>query len=312
MKIFALTPVKNEEWILPTYISSMRKIADEIIILDDNSTDNTALILKNAGVIVIQGDTSAKVNMSKKRLALLKEGRKRGGTHFIWLDADESFDANFLKNGRKIISKLKPGRKITLPWITLWKTIDEERVDGVWKENFKDVIVHDITEYSFENRDLSEGRTQGPNTDVLHLSKDVGQILHFQFLNFDDASLKQAWYRCLELSQSKKSPQRINNMYSVSLDTGNVQTKKTLPTWFEGIALPSNESNKRKWYTDEILKMFNIHGISFFEPLDIWRIQELKDEFKKQMRRDPVAKTFPKWLIKLNTIKNKIKQCLKK
>jgi len=37
MKIVAMLPFKNEEWVLPAYISSLSKIADEIIALDDNS-----------------------------------------------------------------------------------------------------------------------------------------------------------------------------------------------------------------------------------------------------------------------------------
>ena len=37
MKVIALLPFKNEEWILPTYLSNVLPIVDEIIALDDNS-----------------------------------------------------------------------------------------------------------------------------------------------------------------------------------------------------------------------------------------------------------------------------------
>lgn len=307
MKIVALAPVKNEEWILPTYISSMKKIADEIIVLDDNSTDSTAEILKNENITVIHPEHSDKINMSQKRLALLSEGRKRGGTHFIWLDADESFDSNFLELGRDIIAKLTPGQKIALPWITLWKSIDQERVDGVWKENLKDVIVYDSPEYTFEDKDLSEGRTQGPNNNVLNLKIDQAVILHFQFLHFDDVQAKQAWYRCIELLQSKRSARKINNMYAVGLDGPGVKVENTKPHWFTNIQLPSQGSHKKKWYIEDMVRMFSERGILTFEPLEIWRVEELKKIFVETTGRLPKSKTFPKWLIKLNTIKNKIK-----
>jgi glycosyltransferase involved in cell wall biosynthesis len=307
MKIIALLPVKNEEWVLPTYISSMKKIADEIIVLDDNSTDRTREILDKNKVIVIKTDNVDKVNMSQKRKILLEEGRKRGGTHFIWLDADESFDSNFLANGRNIINNLLPGQKISLPWITLWKSIDEERVDGVWKNNFKDVIVYDIPEYSFKNLELSETRTQGPNDKIIKIDRYTGVILHFQFINFRDAQTKQAWYRCIELIQTKKDPRRINNTYSVGLDNNKIILKKTNSEWFTGISIPQQESNKWMWYIDNISKMFNEYGIKYFEPLDIWYVKELEDEFIKKIGRVPKSKKFPKWLIKLNNIKNKLR-----
>ena len=42
MKIIALLPFKNEEWILPSYLHNTTKIVDEIISIDDGSIDNSA------------------------------------------------------------------------------------------------------------------------------------------------------------------------------------------------------------------------------------------------------------------------------
>ncbi len=310
MKIVALTPVKNEEWILPTFISSMKKIADEIIILDDNSSDKTNDILRNNSIKVIHLKQTDQVNMSQKRLLLLEEGRKVGGTHFIWLDADESFDYFFLKNGRNIISKLLPGQKLALPWITLWKSVDKHRIDTVWKEINKDVIVYDLPEYTFEDKELSEARTQGPNNNIINLNQKFGVILHFQFLNFKDSQLKQAWYRCVELIQSKKSPRKINNMYSITLDSGIIKLSESKKKWFKGIKIPENFSTKYEKYINDIVKIFNTYNIRTFEPLDIWHIKELKDMFIKETGREPKVQKFPLWLIYLNNIKNYIKNKL--
>lgn len=308
MKTIALLPVKNEEWILPTYIYSMKQVADEIIALDDNSTDNTKQILKDNGVFVLENkDTNSVVNMSKKRSLLLEQGRKRGGTHFIWLDADEIFDNDFIKNFRKYIEKLEPGQKLILPWITLWKSVDKERVDGIWKNNYKDVIVYDKPELVFEDKDLSEGRSQGDNNNLIKLNRKEGTILHFQFVNFEDAQAKQAWYRCLELIQSKRNPKKINNMYGVSLDNQKVRTKSISKELLANIKSPNKFGTKRDKYISEILTIFNKYGVKFFEPLDIWYIKELKDIFIKEVGREPKVKNFPSWLIRLNNLKNKIK-----
>lgn len=310
MKIIALLPVKNEEWILSTYIHSMKSVADEIIALDDNSIDNTRQILIDNGVIVLESDNSTTVNMSQKRTLLLEEGRKRGGTHFIWLDADEIFSNNFIKDFKYFINKLKTGEKLILPWITLWKDSYRERIDGVWKENYKDVIVYDTPDLSFENKELSEGRTQGFNNKIIKLSRDEGAILHFQFVNFEDSQIKQAWYRCVELIQYKKDPKKINNTYSISLDNNRVKTRTISNHFLENTILPINFATKKDEYIKEISNLFNKYGIKFFEPLDIWYIKELRDRFIREVGREPKVKKFPNWLVRLNNIKNKIKNKL--
>ena len=45
MKVIALLPFKNEEWCLPAYLHNTKVIADEIIAIDDGSTDNSVKIL---------------------------------------------------------------------------------------------------------------------------------------------------------------------------------------------------------------------------------------------------------------------------
>ena len=48
IKIIGLLPCRNESWILPTYLKNVLPVVDEIIVIDDNSTDNTKQILKSA------------------------------------------------------------------------------------------------------------------------------------------------------------------------------------------------------------------------------------------------------------------------
>ncbi len=57
MKVIALLPFKNEEWCLPAYLHNTKVIADEIIAIDDGSTDTSIRTLIKAG---------AKVHSSEK------------------------------------------------------------------------------------------------------------------------------------------------------------------------------------------------------------------------------------------------------
>jgi glycosyltransferase involved in cell wall biosynthesis len=312
MKIIALLPVKNEEWILETCLRSLKELSDEIIIFDDGSTDNSKKIMKRQGaVIVVQPNVrSDYVDMSFKRRILLEEGRRRGGTHFIWLDADEAFAGKFLKNGREIISRLKPGEKLMLKWITLWKSVNEYRIDGLFRDLYKDFIVADSPELNFEKKFLSEGRTPGKNNYNIRLDERDGVVLHFQFVNWERNQLKQAWYRCIELLQGNKDPRRINNTYRFTLDS-KCRTAPVDKEWISNLALQEkNNTLPLNWHETEVLKMFEQYGIERFESLEIWHIKSFYDEFIARVHRRPKPMVFPMIIIKLNDLKNVIKRKL--
>ncbi|GAA6212658.1 hypothetical protein NBRC116602_23990 [Hyphomicrobiales bacterium 4NK60-0047b] len=293
MKIIALFPVRNEEWILPTYLSSVSQIADEIIALDQESEDSTEKILKEKNVRVekniVPKGTWQQTNIRREKLLSL--GRASGGTHFIWLDADEAFTANFLKQGRDIIGNLKPGQKLTMQWLALWKSIDKYRDDeSVWSNNFKDFIVCDHPDYGFEVAHIHEGRTQGPNTTdtLVQLPLEKGAVLHFQFVPWQKFQLKQAWYRCLELIDAPNAAESINATYSITLDDPKVGLQKIPEDWTNDLQIdPLITQNSSSWHLNEIIKLFNKHGIEFFEPLQIWHLDELNCEFEKRLGRPP-------------------------
>ncbi len=305
MNIIALVPFKNEEWVLPAYAASMKRIADSIIGLDDGSSDASAAILKEAGAVIYSyPEASGEVNMSKRRNFLLEKGREHGGTHFIWLDADEIFSERFLAHGKTEMEKMKPGEKISLPWITLWKDAKHHRIDSVWKDLRKDVIVCDDPSLSFDDRFLSEARTPGPSDRMISLDSDAGVILHFQFIAWERTQAKQAWYRCRELIEGGRSARRINNMYSISLDSPKVETEAVPDAWLEHAALPERLPDS-KWHTEAVIAWFDRYGILFFEPLQIWHVPELRAAFLERVGREPKAKAYPPLLILLNRLRRK-------
>jgi glycosyltransferase involved in cell wall biosynthesis len=126
MKIIALIPFKNEEWILPTCLASLKNVCDDIICIDDNSTDNSKKIALSFDCKVYDNDKLVNVGWSEHyiRENLLKLGRESNGTHFICLDADEALTTQFSINARKILNNLKPGQKLTMQWLALWKSLN--------------------------------------------------------------------------------------------------------------------------------------------------------------------------------------------
>ena len=190
MKIIALLPSKNMAWALPAYLSSVSPVVDEIIAIDE-STDGGQEILKNNSKVKIYTNSDllesgwAEFNVRQK---LLELGRKAGGTHFVCLDADEALSANFLPNARKTIEGLKPGQKLGMQWVFLWKScyfyMDDKR--SLFTNNYKDFIFCDRPDMQHDYAFMHVGRTPGENTkeNSIILSNKEGVCLHFAYVDW--------------------------------------------------------------------------------------------------------------------------------
>ncbi len=80
--ISAVIPAKNEERNIFWVVKETKKYVDEVLVIDDRSTDNTSEVAKSAGAKVIQ-------NEGKGYLEAIKAGfRKAEGDIVITLDGD--------------------------------------------------------------------------------------------------------------------------------------------------------------------------------------------------------------------------------
>jgi len=84
MKLSVVLATKNEEENIGACLASVRKIADEIIIVDEHSIDNTREIAKKFGAIVYKNKHNNNFHESKQ-LAI----EKAKGEWVLQLDADE-------------------------------------------------------------------------------------------------------------------------------------------------------------------------------------------------------------------------------
>jgi len=155
MKIIALIPTKNEEWVLQTCISSIKDIVDDIVILDDDSSDDTVNIAKKNSCHVYFNNHSRDYYFREYevRKKLLNIGRNLGGTHFLFLDADEAISSDLKASLQTIAQKMKVGEKLFLRWIPLWKSVNSYREDnfGTFKCLHKDILFYDdkISDYTY-------------------------------------------------------------------------------------------------------------------------------------------------------------------
>lgn len=107
MRISACVIVKNEEKNIGCWLANVQRIADEIIVVDTGSTDNTMKILQEAGITLYHftwcNDFAAAKNYAIQQAT---------GDWIVFLDADEYFDEKSVQCFRQEIAKYHRNKKI--------------------------------------------------------------------------------------------------------------------------------------------------------------------------------------------------------
>ena len=282
-KIIGLVTVRNEEQIIAQCLKALARFTDAIVILDDASDDSTVSIIKSLRrecnvEKIITKDTWHRDEPGDRNL-LLDMGRKLNGTHFIVLDADEMFTANLQYNNflRNQILALNPGDSICLVWICLWRSVLSYRYDNsVWSNNYKPFIFADDAQSVYRSDFIHTGRTPTGLKGKQHIIRGYNfGVLHFQFANWSNLLIKQAWYRCLErIRQPEKPCTEINQLYAPSKDEKDLGLREAPFKWFCGYDFfdASAFTLPDQWRHKQILAWFEQYGHNYFRELDIWDI----------------------------------------
>jgi FkbM family methyltransferase len=282
-KIVALVPARNEGPRIAFCLRALARYADAIVYLDDCSEDETVAVVESLAsecrVEKILRKTKWRRDEPGDRNALLQAGRAIGGTHFIVVDADEAFTANCADNQflRQLILSLQPGDSLAMNWIQLWRGVGQYRFDkSVWTWNSKAVIFGDDGLCSYSSEFIHTPRVPGNLSGRCHsLPGYAHGLLHFQFVNWRNLLVKQAWYRCLEhIREPRKPVHEINARYAPSKDETGLGLKAAPGEWLAGYSFfdLSIVSVPETWREKQVLGWFNQFGRDHFRELDIWDI----------------------------------------
>lgn len=280
-KFVGLVPVRNEQNIIAQCLKALSKYTDAIVVLDDFSSDKTVAIIESLAeechIERIIKKNAWHRNEPGDKNKLLQAGREIGGTHFIVIDADEMLTSNFLKNNmlRTIVSQLQPGDTLALCWIQLWRSINYYRFDNsVWTWNYKTIVFADMPGALYYSGFIHTAPIpHGLRGKKIQLKGYKYGLLHFQFVNWRNLLIKQAWYRCLErIRYMYKSSQEINAVYASSKDEQNIHRETSNSDWFSGYDFFDSSVFDRPelWRELQIIEWFEKYGKNHFRDLDIW------------------------------------------
>ncbi len=300
MKIVAIMPARNEDWILGLSARALLHWVDDLVILDHASTDGTAEILLDleaecSRVTVLRESDPVWREMSHRQ-RLLDKARELNATHVVTIDADEVLSANLLPHARAIVEDIPPGSVLQLPWITCRDSIHQQHRTGLWAEQFASAgfVDHPLyhwrprSGYDFHQR-APMGRPEVPFKPIKH---HAGGILHLQYSSRRRLLAKQALYKMTEVIRWPKRDDEklesylatINGRYNwsvygtpTSLPTPAVFDLAEVPAeWWSGYVglMHHLHVDAEPWQEAECQKLWREHGSAKFAGLDLFGVVE--------------------------------------
>lgn len=262
MKKVGLVFAKGEGARIDYCLRALAQIVDEIVYLDDNSTDDTLervyRLEHECRIRRIIESHLPDHSEARDRNELLKAGREIGGDRFLVLDADEAFAANSEFFMTTALETLKPGEALAAPWTHLWRSADWFRVDSCpWVANWRWIgFCDDGTSCYPPDVWLHSCRIPMQAKITQRLPPEV-VFLHFQFISWPNVLIKQTWYKFIERLHGA-DPNYLNWAYNQALDETGLKTEPSKPEWF-----------------------YSFFSESAFMGLYTWRIKEMQ-AWKKQ------------------------------
>lgn len=271
-KLIVLTPVKNEAWILPTFLRATSLWADCIIVSDQGSTDRSREIAESfEKVRVIDNSVLKDFNEFEMRNPLLQEARKIDGEKILfWLDADEFLTPDFESEEWKKMLDLPLGSHFDLflgnilPKFRKYGVVDYPTPVGFvddGREPCKTTIVHG-------SRTCVEKR----NTDVYYVAQQM-RLMHLQFVDWERMESKHRWYQCFErINYPDKSVIDIYRRYHWMYDDA-LFSQDVNPHWLEGykqhgVDITDVAYEHDYWWDDKVRKYVEQFGAEYFKRID--------------------------------------------
>jgi hypothetical protein len=292
MKVIAMVPTRNEDWIIEHTLKSLSGFCDVVLIGDRQSSDRTRELCRRfPKAVVVESPVDSRIR--EQRWQLLDAARNYDGHNLLWAtDADELVSPRavnaFLERARPA---LVPGTAVDSRYYHLWNDVGRYRDDlSHYRPQWKRIGFVDDRRADFDRSNataLHEPRVPAPE-DAPALQEESLRLLHLQWMIPTRNQMKQAWYRCREWLDGGRTAAAINGLYAATFPTKGARTAAVPEAWVADLTLPDPSADlAASWHQRDILAWFDQFGIERFEPIEIWSIPALRDEFRRRVGRSP-------------------------
>jgi glycosyltransferase involved in cell wall biosynthesis len=275
VRVVVVTPIRNEAWILERFLSVTSRFADQIIIADQRSTDDSRAICSRYPKVRVIDNPTDEFNERDRQLLLLRHARAMVPLPriILALDADEILAANAVHTPSwRTMLAAPPGTILCPELVDLYETPDQcMRHDRHIPVGYVD----DGAEHA--PRDMHSVRVPIPDYAHRLVLPDI-KLLHYSALRPTALAAKLRWYSVLENVRGTCPwvfKRRLR--YAMHIDfTGAGRLERCSADWFRGwedagIDMRSAPEEKYYWYDFEVLRHMKAHGTRKFWLDDIWR-----------------------------------------
>jgi glycosyltransferase involved in cell wall biosynthesis len=270
-KIIVLTPVRNEEWILPFFLHVTSKIADHIIIADQGSTDNSKSICKQFSKVQVIDNLNKNYDESFRQKLLLETSRELfpGTNIIITLDADEIFTSDSVQSKEwDIIQNALPGTVLNF-----------EKPDII--ENGKQAIRYTIPwplgfidDGSTHKGDLIHSIRIPVTANAPKVECKQIKVMHLAYLRPQAVKSRWRMYTVVEKLNKTRGWYGRRNFYK-SENSKKIKSSQISTAWVDiwnkdGFNFSNYKNETFYWSDVEVLKLFYKHGCKMFWSEAIW------------------------------------------
>lgn len=277
MKLIALTPVRQDAWSLGASARAVLQWCDALIVCENAKWADPAVaaaLPDDPRITRLVSDAPA-WDEADIRLAMLETGRRMGGTHFALADADEILTGNLIGAVRDMAHALAPGDGLRLPWLHLWRGLDQYRDDEspFGRQAHTSVLFRDHPSLTYRHADdgyqIHMRAPAGVAFTELR-ARDAG-LMHMQHVSWRRVVAKQVMQRLVEHLRwgGSRSVKEINIRYRPTTDETGLKLRDVLGEWWPDGVRQFIDLNAEPWQEAEVKRLLAEHGRERFAGLDL-------------------------------------------
>ena len=223
MKLAGLLQCYNEssKGNLKRCLTHMSKFCDDIVVLDDASTDDSVQVAREFTKHVITRQKNEWMQYLKAKQEITNYALTLNPDWLIWLDGDEVFDRYGEEYGIRELMKLQGPDGYMMLEYNLWKSLDKYRIDELWFKNWQPRMWKKVEILTFLDA-YGHHNMQHPVNLHSIIKSDI-KCIHFGFSTEDKINGKYDSYKAVG--------QKGNQLERIKSEDG-LKLKDFDPEWF--------------------------------------------------------------------------------